>query len=177
MSQHWYPSQFTNPSVAPFAHPMSFYWCRTAWRTRGSLILAVCATWSEVQNDSLASTPCNVRSTSHSGTIAKVKCFLVGSFGSMRVLSWRMLLWFQICISICFRFRNSFRMALRCALRPTYLEFLILREILFVRLSLLAVSCELIFLTPLALLDVWWSDPPLSFGSGIGDWVTWALTY
>jgi hypothetical protein len=25
MSQHWYPSQFTNPSVAPFAHPMSFY--------------------------------------------------------------------------------------------------------------------------------------------------------
>ena len=25
MTQHWYPSQFTNPSVAPFAHPMSFY--------------------------------------------------------------------------------------------------------------------------------------------------------
>jgi hypothetical protein len=25
MSQHWYPSQFTNPSVVPFAHPMSFY--------------------------------------------------------------------------------------------------------------------------------------------------------
>jgi hypothetical protein len=25
MSQHWYPSQFTNPSVEPFAHPMSFY--------------------------------------------------------------------------------------------------------------------------------------------------------
>ena len=25
MSQHWYPSQFTNPTVAPFAHPMSFY--------------------------------------------------------------------------------------------------------------------------------------------------------
>jgi hypothetical protein len=22
MSQHWYPSQFTNPSVVPFAHPM-----------------------------------------------------------------------------------------------------------------------------------------------------------
>jgi hypothetical protein len=25
MSQHWYPSQFTNPSVTPFAYPMSFY--------------------------------------------------------------------------------------------------------------------------------------------------------
>jgi hypothetical protein len=25
MSQHWYPSQFTNPSVASFAHAMSFY--------------------------------------------------------------------------------------------------------------------------------------------------------
>jgi hypothetical protein len=25
MSQHWYPSQFTNPNVASFAHPMSFY--------------------------------------------------------------------------------------------------------------------------------------------------------
>jgi hypothetical protein len=25
MNQHWYPSEFTNPSVAPFAHPMSFY--------------------------------------------------------------------------------------------------------------------------------------------------------
>jgi len=25
MSQHWYSPQFTNPSVAPFAHPMSFY--------------------------------------------------------------------------------------------------------------------------------------------------------
>jgi hypothetical protein len=25
MSQHWYSSQFTNPSVAPFAHPMFFY--------------------------------------------------------------------------------------------------------------------------------------------------------
>jgi hypothetical protein len=25
MSQHWYPSQFTNPSVALFAHPMSFF--------------------------------------------------------------------------------------------------------------------------------------------------------
>jgi hypothetical protein len=25
MSQHWYPSQFTNPSVALFAYPMSFY--------------------------------------------------------------------------------------------------------------------------------------------------------
>jgi hypothetical protein len=25
MIQHWYPSQFTNPSVVPFAHPMSFY--------------------------------------------------------------------------------------------------------------------------------------------------------
>jgi hypothetical protein len=33
-------------------------------------------------------------------------------------------------------------------------------------------SFELIFLTSLALLDVWWPDPPLSFGSGIGDWVT-----
>jgi hypothetical protein len=63
-------------------------------------------------------------------------------------------------------------MALKCALRPAYLEFLILREILFVRLFLLAVSFELIFLTPLALLDVWWPDSPLSFGSGIGDWVT-----
>jgi hypothetical protein len=25
MSQNWYPSQFTNPSVVLFAHPMSFY--------------------------------------------------------------------------------------------------------------------------------------------------------
>jgi len=25
MTQHWYPSQFTNPSVVPFARPMSFY--------------------------------------------------------------------------------------------------------------------------------------------------------
>ena len=25
MTQHWYPSQFTNPSVVPFSHPMSFY--------------------------------------------------------------------------------------------------------------------------------------------------------
>jgi hypothetical protein len=25
MSPHWYPSQFTNPSVALFAHPMYFY--------------------------------------------------------------------------------------------------------------------------------------------------------
>jgi hypothetical protein len=25
MSQHLYPSQFTNPSVVPFTHPMSFY--------------------------------------------------------------------------------------------------------------------------------------------------------
>ena len=24
LSQHWYPSQFTNPSVAPFAHPIPF---------------------------------------------------------------------------------------------------------------------------------------------------------
>jgi hypothetical protein len=36
----------------------------------------------------------------------------------------------------------------------------------------LAIFFELIFLTPLALLDVWWPDPPLRFGSGIGDWVT-----
>ena len=63
-------------------------------------------------------------------------------------------------------------MALKCALRLASLEFLILKEILFARLSLLAISFELIFLTPLALLDVWWLDPPLSFGSGIGDWVT-----
>jgi hypothetical protein len=49
---------------------------------------------------------------------------------------------------------------------------LILREILFTKLSLLVMSFELIFLTLLALLDVWWLDPPLSFGSGIGDWVT-----
>ena len=67
---------------------------------------------------------------------------------------------------------HSFRMALKCTLRPACLEFLILREILFARLSLLAVSFELTFLTPLALLDVKWLDPPLSFGSGIGDWVT-----
>ena len=60
-------------------------------------------------------------------------------------------------------------MALKCALRPACLEFLIFREILFARLSLSAVSFELIFLTLLALLDVWWADPPLSFGSGIGD--------
>jgi hypothetical protein len=63
-------------------------------------------------------------------------------------------------------------MALKCALRSAYLEFLILREILLAILSLLAMSFELIFLTPLALLDVWWTDPPLSFESGIGDWVT-----
>jgi hypothetical protein len=63
-------------------------------------------------------------------------------------------------------------MALKCALRLACLEFLILREILFARLSLSAVSVELIFLTPLALLDVWWPDPPLRFESGIGDWVT-----
>ena len=25
MTQHWYPLQFTNPSVVSFAHPMSFY--------------------------------------------------------------------------------------------------------------------------------------------------------
>jgi hypothetical protein len=25
VGQHWYPSQFTNPSVAQFAHPMPFY--------------------------------------------------------------------------------------------------------------------------------------------------------
>jgi hypothetical protein len=60
-------------------------------------------------------------------------------------------------------------MALRRALRPACLVFLILREILFARLSLLAVSFELILLTHLALLDVWWPDPPLNFGSGIGD--------
>jgi hypothetical protein len=40
------------------------------------------------------------------------------------------------------------------------------------QIALLAVSFELNFLTPLALLDVWWPDPPLSFGSGIGDLVT-----
>jgi hypothetical protein len=57
-------------------------------------------------------------------------------------------------------------------LRPACLEFLIPREILFVRLSLLAMSFELFFLTPLALLEFWWPDPPLRFGSGIGDWVT-----
>jgi hypothetical protein len=34
------------------------------------------------------------------------------------------------------------------------------------------VSFKLIFLTLLAFLDVWWPDPPLSFGSGIGDLVT-----
>jgi hypothetical protein len=34
------------------------------------------------------------------------------------------------------------------------------------------VSFELFFLTPLAFLDVWWLDPSLRFGSGIGDWVT-----
>jgi hypothetical protein len=28
------------------------------------------------------------------------------------------------------------------------------------------------FFTLLALLDVWWPDPSLRFGSGIGDWVT-----
>ena len=28
------------------------------------------------------------------------------------------------------------------------------------------------FLTPLVLLDVWWSDPPLSCGCGIVDLVT-----
>ena len=63
-------------------------------------------------------------------------------------------------------------MALKYALTQACLEFLILREILLARLSILAMSFELIFLTPLALLDVWWPDPPLSFGSGIGDWVT-----
>jgi hypothetical protein len=63
-------------------------------------------------------------------------------------------------------------MALKCALRLACLKFLILREILCARLSLLVVSFELIFLTPLALLDVWWLNPPMSFGSGIGDWVT-----
>jgi hypothetical protein len=60
-------------------------------------------------------------------------------------------------------------MALKCALRSACLKFLTLREILFARLFLLVVSFELIFLTLLALLVVWWSDPPLSFGSGIGD--------
>jgi hypothetical protein len=30
-------------------------------------------------------------------------------------------------------------------------------------------SFELIFLTSLSLLNVWWPNPPLSFGSGIGD--------
>jgi hypothetical protein len=34
------------------------------------------------------------------------------------------------------------------------------------------VSFKLIFLIPLALFDVWWPDPPLSFGSVIEDWVT-----
>jgi hypothetical protein len=63
-------------------------------------------------------------------------------------------------------------MALKCALRPACLEFLIPREILFARLSLLAMFFEITFLTLLALLDVWWPDPPLSFGSGIGDMVT-----
>jgi hypothetical protein len=63
-------------------------------------------------------------------------------------------------------------MALKCTLRLACLKFLILIEILFVRLSLLAVSFELIVLTPLALLDVWWLDPPLSIESGIGDLVT-----
>jgi hypothetical protein len=63
-------------------------------------------------------------------------------------------------------------MALKYALRQACLKFLILRKIWFARLFLLAVSFELIFLTPLALLDIWWPDPPLSFGSGIGDWVT-----
>ena len=62
---------------------------------------------------------------------------------------------------------HSFRTTLKCALRPACLELLILREILFARLSLLAMSFELTFLTPLALLDVWWPNPPLS--CGIGD--------
>ena len=62
-------------------------------------------------------------------------------------------------------------MALKCALRPACLESLILREILFARLSLLVVSFELISLIPLAPLDVWWPDPPLSYGSGLGDLV------
>jgi hypothetical protein len=35
------------------------------------------------------------------------------------------------------------------------------------QIVLLAMSIDLIFLTPLAFLDVWWPDPPLSFGSGI----------
>jgi hypothetical protein len=45
------------------------------------------------------------------------------------------------------------------------------QENLVCQIVLLAMSFELIFLTPLALLDVWWLDP-LSFESGIGDLVT-----
>ena len=51
------------------------------------------------------------------GDNSKVRWSPMVPFGSMGVLSSTMLLWSLICISICFRFRNSLRTVSKCALR------------------------------------------------------------
>jgi hypothetical protein len=81
----------------------------------------------------------------------------VVSRGTIRVnesLFSRMLLWSRICISICFQFRNSLRMTMKCALKRACLEFWMPVGILFARFPLLVEFLVLIFHILLALLDV-----------------------
>jgi hypothetical protein len=62
----------------------------------------------------------------------------------------------QICISICFLFRNSLRMTMKRALKRACPRFWMLRGVLFVRFPLLVKFSVLIFHILLALLDVCW---------------------
>ena len=71
-------------------------------------------------------------------------------------------------IPICFLFRNSLRMTMKCALKRAFLGFWMPRGILFVGFPLWSSFFLLIFHILLSLLDVCWHDLPLRFGSGIG---------
>src|SRR5579883_2551571 len=91
-------------------------------------------------------------------------------FALMTLSCFRMWLLLKICTTTFSRFLSCLRMVLRFALSADALMFLIVRENLSVVSPLLIGFFELIFLLPLALLDVCLLILFLSFGSGIGDW-------
>ena len=126
MSQHWYPSQFTNlllrhlliPCLSidagrrPREHVAHWFWLFAPLDWKFKMVLQP--------------RPRELQGVHHiPGAIAKVIWSLVEPFELTRVLFSRMLHWFQICILTCSLFCNSLGMAFKCILRSACLEFLI----------------------------------------------------
>jgi hypothetical protein len=168
MPQHWYYSQYPNPSVVHFAHPVSLLmqdggleniWLKDSnyshHMTRSNKLLSSL-------NPMIGKEYITFRDKSRGKVVC---CGSVQVNESFVLKDVALVLNF---ISICFLFCNSLRMTMKCAFKKGLSWVLDAQGDLVCRISPLVKFLLLIFHILLSLLDVCWHDLPLRFGSGIG---------